>query len=465
MSTGTTITPAIRKTAAAEEATLAQYAALAAEHAGAYAPWLAARRAEAIGKFAEVGYPSTRDEEWRFTPIAALLKPQYALASQQNHDVTLADLASYLIPGARIIVVVNGRFDADLSTVGTLPDGCGWGDLSRSIELFPAMWEPVLAAYHEYETGAFELLNAAFWRAGAFLYLAEGVQVAEPFQFLHVTIGTDAVISHPRNVLALQPGSKTTVIHQYITLGPNESLTNSVTAIDLAANAQLEQVVVQHGALEDSSIASTFVRQQAGSHFIAHGVILGGALVRDNLRAILEGEGAECDLDGLYFADGSRLVDLRTTIDHAVPHCSSRQAYKGILDGNSRGVFTGRVIVRPDAQKTDAQQSNHNLLLSDGAQVDTQPQLEIYADDVKCSHGATIGQLDEDALFYLRSRGLGEAEARAILIYAFAADELTRINPLCLRSKLAAELVHLLTEGLPVPPGLTEQIALDGEGD
>ncbi|HYE76963.1 MAG TPA: Fe-S cluster assembly protein SufD [bacterium] len=461
---GTVITPPPRKTAAAEEQALALHAALAAQDPGAPAAWLGAWRAEAIQRFVELGYPTTRDEDWRLTPLGPALKPEYRLATP-DHGVTLAHLAHLLIPGARIMVIVNGHFDEALSAVGELPDGCGWGSLTRSIEVLPQLWEPLLGGFRPEETGAFELLNAAFWRGGAFLYLAEGVQVPEPFQVLHITAAAGVTVSHPRTVLALGAASRATVIHHYLTLGPERSLTNAVTLLDLSAGAALEQTVVQQGAPEDFCLASTAVHQDAGSHLTSHGVILGGALVRDSLRATLQGEGAGCDLDGLFFADGSRHVDLRTTIDHAVPHCTSRQAFKGILDGQARGVFTGRVIVRPGAQKTDAQQSNHNLLLSDGAQVDTQPQLEIYADDVKCSHGATIGQLDEDALFYLQSRGLGAAEARAILTYAFAAEELSRISPITLRAKLAEGLVHHLTQGLPVPPGLTEQLVIDrGEG-
>jgi Fe-S cluster assembly protein SufD len=340
-----------------------------------------------------------------------------------------------------------------------------WGTDPASIELHLARH----ASYHDH---AFVALNSAFMKDGAFVYVPKGKVVERPIHLLFVSTrpastglsagpstglrtGFDsaqdrpgtAVVSHPRNLIVADDGSQAMIVESYVGVGTNVYLTNVVTEIVGGKNAVIDYYKLQRENEEAFHIATVQAHLDRSSNFSSHSIDLGGALVRNDLNATLDGEGIECTLDGLYMVTGRQHVDNHTRIDHVKPHCSSRELYKGLLDGKSRGVFNGKIYVHKAAQKTDAKQTNKNLLLSEGATINTKPQLEIYADDVKCTHGSTIGQLDQDAVFYLRSRGLDLATARNLLTYAFASEMVGRIKVEPVRAQIENLLVTRLRNG------------------
>jgi Fe-S cluster assembly protein SufD len=281
-------------------------------------------------------------------------------------------------------------------------------------------------------------LNAAFQRDGAFVSLPPGAKLEDPIHLVFLATG-DAGSSahHPRNLIAIGESAAAVVVERYGCLGDAEYLTNTVTDVAVGAGAQLDRVALECESERAIHVGTLIARLGRDARFRSHAVSLSAALARSEICAVLEAEGAECVLNGLFVANSRRHVDNQTTIDHAEPNGTSRELYKGVLDGRSKGVFNGKVIVRPDAQKTNAQQSNPNLLLSDGAEIDTRPNLEIHADDVKCTHGSTIGRLDDDALFFLRARGIGEAQARQMLCRAFASEVIEAIPGASLREEIA----------------------------
>ncbi|MCG3152294.1 MAG: FeS cluster assembly protein SufD [bacterium] len=421
--------------------------------------WLQGRRSAARSLLAERGLPTTRDEAWRYTNIKSLLAQSYQLSGEGT--VTTEQLAAYRLPGATVLIFVNGRFAPALSDSLVLPDGCGYGSLDASIQTVPERWESLLTRQPVGEMQAFEALTEAGWEGGAFLWLAAGVELEQPLQIIHVLAGEGvALLNLPRTALVLEAGAKATVIQTAAGLATGPRLHCSLTEIHLSEGATLDHYYIQRQRSNAAAIGTIRTWQESGSRYDCDSVTLGGALIRTSLQVTLQGPGADCELNGLYLLDGDRHSDLVTLVDHAAPHTTSRQRFKGILADQSHGVFTGKVIVRPDAQKISAEQSNPNLLLSDEATINSQPQLEIYADDVKCSHGATIGQLEEDALFYLRSRGIGMEAARAILTYAFAADVLANFAHPGLRQQLGTLLVGELIQGTP-PEDLVQMLAAE----
>jgi Fe-S cluster assembly protein SufD len=300
----------------------------------------------------------------------------------------------------------------------------------------------------ETETRAFAALNTAFAEDGAYVFVPDGVVLDTPIQLLFISVAAASSMSHPRSLIVLGQGSQAQIVETYVGRSGQAYFTNAVTEVFVGENAVLDHYKVQEEGREAYHVASMHVRASRSSTFSSHSFSLGGGLTRNDAIATLAGEGAECTLNGLYLADGERLVDNHTTIDHVMPHCPSHEIYKGILGGKARAIFNGKIIVRQDAQKTDAKQTNRALLLSDEATINTKPQLEIFADDVKCTHGATVGQLDEDAVFYLRARGLTYLEARDMLIHAFAGDILDRVKIDLLRKALEAELYTQLARDL-----------------
>lgn len=408
--------------------------------------WLLERRRAAADRFAALGFPTTHDEAWRQTSVKSLVAHPFTLAEPAT--VTPEQIAPLRVPGAHVLVYINGHHDAALSDTFTLPEGCGWGSLAQSIAVFPALWEEPLQRRPIASINAFEALNEALWEGGAFLYIAKDALVDTPIQILHVLTGTDpALINMPKTVIVLESGAKASVIQTAAGLSTGHRLHCGVTELHLREGATLDHYHIQRQRHDASSIGTIHIWQDAASTLDSDVVTLGGALVRTQINVELLGEQATAVLNGLYVLDGDRHADLITLIDHAVPHTTSQQRFKGILDDHSHGVFTGKVIVRPNAQKISAEQSNPNLLLSDDAVINSQPQLEIYADDVKCSHGATIGQLDDDALFYLQSRGIDLESAQAILTYAFAADVISDMALPSLRGQLGEILMGTLLHG------------------
>ncbi len=376
------------------------------------------RRREAWGRFAAAGFPSSRDEEWRFTPVSAIEKIGWTPAVPPARRPAPEELDPYRVgPSSWITVVfVNGRYDAELSHRSGLPSGVTIEPLADVLAGHPELLD--LA-----EATPFSALNAAFARDGAVVRVGAGVVVADPIHLLFLTTADSAGrTAQVRSLIAAAPGARAQFVESYAGLGGAASFTNAVTDVTVGAGAWVEHSRIQRESESAYHIGLTRVEQARDSHYRSFTLSMGGAIARHDLRARLGDENVETLLYGLYLGRGSQLVDNHTVIYHDRPNCRSWEVYKGVLEGKSRAVFNGKVFVRPEAQKTDAKQTNRNLLLSDGARVDTKPQLEIFADDVRCTHGATVGRLDETAFFYLQSRGIPRASAKRLLTYAFAAE-------------------------------------------
>ena len=415
--------------------------------------WLQDLRERAAARFTAVGFPSVREEEWRFTNISPIANGEFRPADRV--PMTAAQVDAFPFGGAaHRVVVINGRFSPEFSRIKGLPPGVRAGSLAAFIngELladseFAQRYLGQLADFNERPLAA---LNTAHVNDGAYVYIPDRVALAEPLQVMFVSAnaaGSPATVSYPRCLIVAGDGSQARVVETYAGTD-TVYFANAVTEVFVGENAILDHYKVQQESLAAFHIASMHVHAARSATFLSHSFSLGGRLVRNDVLATLDGEGAEVTLNGLYLADGDRLVDNPTTIDHARAHCPSHEVYKGILGGRARAVFNGKIIVRQDAQKTDAKQTNRALLLSDGALINTKPQLEIFADDVKCTHGAAIGQLDDDAIFYLRARGLTFFEARDMLIHAFAGEILDRVQVAPLKAALESELYAQLAKDL-----------------
>jgi len=396
----------------------------------------AAERPEAIERFEELGLPTTRHEEWRFTNVAELGKTSFAPGRAGDTSITAADAARLATaPG---LVFVDGHYRADLSQV---PVGVAVQSLAAALAADQGV-RVLLDEAREPDHRAFAALNDAFYADGVFLRVPKNTKVAPPIHVLF--IGTRDAAGHPRNVYLLEEGSEATVVESYVSAGDDAHFTNPVTEISVSANASLHHYKLQCENTAAFHVATMYAWQGRDSRFTSHNITLGGRLTRNDIVATLDAEGIVTTLNGLFLAGGTQHVDNHTWIEHKKPHCESHELYKGIVDDRASGVFSGYIHVFPDAQKTDAYQSSKNLLLTDEAIIDSQPQLEIYADDVKCSHGSTTGQMDKDALFYLRSRGIPEAAAQGIMVRAFANDVTNRIEEEAARARVNAILTERL---------------------
>ncbi len=405
-----------------------------------------ARRAGREG-FERSGLPTTRQEEWRFTSLAPLSALAFGRGDPAE-PVTAAEVeAAAGKPFGPRLVFVNGRFRAELSTAHGLPGGVHAASLAHAIATTPALVEPRLGRAATVEGHPFAALNTAFLGDGALVHVGPSARGGSvELVFVTAARGRPSA-SHPRVLVVAEPGGEASVVETYVAIGDQPALTNAVTEMALGAGARIDHYQVQDQPASAFHFATLAVENGPGSRLDTHSTALGAAISRSDVRARLVGEGAQAHVSGLYMADGRRLVDNHTVIEHAVPGCTSRELFKGVLDGEGRGVFAGRVRVLPDAQKTDSHQSNSNLLLSRDAVVDTMPQLEIHADDVKAGHGGTVGELDADALFYLRSRGLPLAAARTLLVYAFAREMVDRVALPALRERLGGLVAGRLPEG------------------
>lgn len=394
-------------------------------------PWLCGLRENAFARFFRVGFPTSRDEDWRFTNLSALVRTPFRLARRREVGITRSDLDAWRMKDATAqIVFVDGRFDPALSSLDTLPRGVEINGLKQAIAKQGQTAADHLGRYLDIERDPFCALNTAFAEDGAFVHVSRGVVVAQPVHLLFIsTPGDDPEMTHPRNLIVIEEEAQASIVEEYVSWGgETPTLSNAVTELVAGENAIVVHSLIEREHLQTYNFSTLRIQQARSANVTSHSFLLGGALVRNNVHPVLAGEGAECLINGLFIGHGRQLLDNYMLVEHLSPHCASRQFYNGILDGKSHGVFHGRIIVHKDAQKTDAKQTNRNLLLSDDAQIDTKPQLEIYADDVKCTHGATIGQIEESALFYLRSRGISEQEARRILLQAFAGECLDRIS-------------------------------------
>jgi Fe-S cluster assembly protein SufD len=414
--------------------------------------WLQDLRERGAATFTSLGFPTVRDEEWRYTNVAPIAAGEFRPASVATVGAAAVEALPYAGATALRLVVVNGRFAPELSRLTALPRGVRAGSLAAAIngelQADSEMVQRYLGQLADFSSRAFAALNTAFIEDGAYVHVPDGVVLEEPLQILFVSAADEPVVSHPRTLILLGERSQARIVETYVGVSDVQCFANAVTEVFVGESAVLDHYKVQQESDSAFHVGSMHVNAARSANFSSHSFSLGGKLVRNDVLATLDGEGAEVTLNGLYLADGDRLVDNHTTIDHARAHCPSHEVYKGILGGRARAVFNGKIIVRQDAQKTDAKQTNRALLLSDDALINTKPQLEIFADDVKCTHGAAIGQLDEDAIFYLRARGLTFFEARDMLIHAFAGQILERVKVEPLRIALESELYAQLARDL-----------------
>ena len=412
--------------------------------------WLREARAAAWANFDRLGVPTLKHEEWRATNLAELMKQSFAMPGEHGTKVSLTQMTSLQLSGVDgpTMVFVNGRFAPELSSHSQLPNGVVVMPLDEAIARHDASIRPHFERDGIAQSEAFSSLNAALTNGGAFVHVARNLRVDEPIIVLSIHVPTGApVMTHPRNVIICEDGCHAKIIERHVFLGDGAAFTNAVTDVIIGEQAHVEHYFIEQESFAAYNISVLRSRQRRSSRFASHTVLLGGKLVRNNVHPILDGEPCECLVNGLFVGGGSQHMDNHMRVEHAKPHGDSRQFYKGILADKATGVFSGRIIVHPGAQKTDAKQSNQNLLLSTTASMTTKPQLEIYADDVKCTHGATIGQLDNDALFYLRSRGLSAIDARNMLIFAFASESLERMELGAMRTALQQLVFERLPHG------------------
>jgi Fe-S cluster assembly protein SufD len=413
--------------------------------------WLDALRRKAMTHLSETGFPSTRVEAWKYTNPAPLLRVPWEAAPEATIGRDDLERLSFPVFACSVIVFVNGRFAPELSTASGLRPHLGVSPLARELE---GDGEAVtgLGELSAGAEGGFADLNLAFFSDGACVRIPAGEVHEIPIHLVFVNApGGTSAATHPRVWLHAGPGSQATVIEDHVSLAGGTSLTNAVSEVHVAEDARVDWIKVQREDPGAFHVSGLHARVERSGRLRAHTFSFGTALTRNDVRVTLAEEGAECELRGLFVAGGDQHVDNHTWVDHARPHGTSRELYKGILDGRARGVFNGRVLVRQDAQKSDARQQNPNLLLSRDAEVNTQPQLEIHADDVKCSHGSTVGQLDPDALFYLRSRGISLDPARALLMRGFV-SEIARAVPVpALAERMEDLAVERLGLGRPLP--------------
>ncbi len=414
--------------------------------------WLAPLRKQAFEVFESQGFPSTRVEDWKYFNLAPLRKTTFHHVHDRERvslrRETLAGFEVHCLPGAQL-VFVDGYFEPTLSTTRVLPDGIELGDLATAIQAKRAFLEKHLGEHARIDADPLVALNTAMLHDGAFVHVGRGVQVPDPIHLLFVSTGTKgATASHPRTIVVLEEGAALNLVEDYVSTTDATYFTNPVTEVILESGAVLDYSKLERESKNAFHVSATHVFQARDSSFESTSISFGGKSVRNDLFVRLAGPGASCVLNGLNVIGDHQLVDDHTTIRHEQPHCTSQELYKSILDGHAEGVFNGAIYVAQDAQKTSSRQTNRNLVLSKHALMNTKPQLEIYADDVKCSHGATVGELDEEALFYLRARGIDQETSRRILTYAFANDVLTRIRQEPLRKTVESELFSFIPVGM-----------------
>ena len=395
-------------------------------------------RREAIAVFKKEGFPTPRQEEWKYTNLRSLTARQFPL-SEFPPQVSRQDIAPFLLraDSRRMLVFINGHFSRELSRPGNDNGLLVLDNLKNAFFTRPDQLMKYFATGVDYRTNPVAALNTAFALEGAFVYVPADVQIDEPIHLLYISHpGDTSFQAHPRNLFVIGENSSVQIVETHCHLSNFPYFVNRVSEIHLSAAARLAHLTIQDESVQAFSLSTVVVSQEANSSYRNIRLDLGGSLVRNNLNVHLQGKGGEAHLYGLYLGNNRQHIDNHTLIEHRESNCSSNELYKGILSDKARGVFSGAILVQPGAQKTNAFQNNNNLLLSEEAEVDSRPQLKIFADDVRCTHGATIGQLDKEALFYLRQRGIGEEEANVMLRYAFAADILNEIKPELIRLKM-----------------------------
>lgn len=417
--------------------------------------WLADGRRAALGRFQALGLPTTRHEDWRFTNLSGLTSIELRRSEPQGTPRADSLLAGAGVAEGARLVFMNGRFRADLSSTVGMPRGALLTSLAEALRRAPEEVRPHLGRLARPNDHAFVAANAALFEDGAFLRLPPNAQVDLPVSIVHLTNVSAPAAAHPRTLVVAGEGARASIEEIFVGGAAVPYLTNAVTEIVLGDGAAVEHVRLQAEGAAAYHVSVLHAEQGAGSTLSAHAFTLGARLSRAEIRARLAGEGARIAANGLSMAAGDQVMDNFSWVEHAVPRCTTTESYKGILDGKARGVFSGRIRVLPGAQKTVAHQMTSNLLLSDDAIVDAKPQLEIFADDVKCGHGGTVGQLDATALFYLRSRGLAEAEARSLLIWGFASEMVGLVSAPALRARAR----NLVAARLPAGARILEAAA------
>jgi len=428
---------------------------LFAERRGGSDPaWLEKLRLDAAARFEQLEFPTTRDEEWKYTNVAPLLKLPFRHGLDlDSGGATAESLEPVTFSEARgsLLVFINGQYAQELSDVSKISGGVIVSNFADAFAEQASLLRDHLAAYADYRDEAFTALNTALIGDGAFVYLPTGKIVETPIHLLFLTVSCESSnVSQPRVLVVAGRGAMATVIESYASLDENVYFTNAVTEVVVSEGAQLDHYRLQEESDFAFHIGTTEVIQERESIYRSCAISLGAELARHNLSVALTDEGTESVIDGLYVAADRQHADSHTSIDHRKPNCSSQQLYKGILDGRGRAVFSGKIFVREGALHTDARQLNKNLLLSNEASVDTKPQLEIFADDVKCTHGATVGQLEDEELFYLATRGIDAERARALLTYGFAEDVIKKIRFASLREQLDRIVLRKLHQNLEV---------------
>ena len=419
--------------------------------------WLQSLRAKGMARFEALGFPTMKNEDWHFTSVAPIAERIFRAAMTSKTGVSSEGSTAGMVAGADLkrftfdqptwhtLVFVNGEFSEDLSSYAGVGNKIRVSSLAKAIRSGVGRPERHLGKIAGFDNHAFTALNTAFIRDGAFIELQADAVIDAPIHLIFVSEGRGESISHPRNLIVAARNSRASIIESYICVRDTPYFTNAVTEISLGEGARLDHYKLQRESEKSFHVGTTQIRQARDSQLHSFSFAVGGLLARTNIYTCLEGDGATCTLNGLYLADGVQHIDNQTSIEHIAPNCPSHEIYKGVLDGRSHGVFNGKVYVHPEAQKTDGKQSNNNLLLSPTARVDTKPQLEIFADDVKCTHGATVGRIDQTALFYMKSRGINKEFARRLLTYAFAAEVLETIEVDAVRQGLESATLQRFT--------------------
>jgi len=388
-------------------------------------------RKKALSRFNELGFPTVRKEEWRFTNISPIAQTPFKLsAGSEKVDNAAEKIDPYTLKDIKHtqLIFMNGQFVPEL-TVLHLPDGVRVKNLDRAIQEDKEIIEKFLAKNTNYMEQEFTALNTAFISDGAFIYIPDGMILDSPIHILYMTDKPgESIVTHPRNLIIAGNNTQSTIVESYAGVNNEIYFTNPVTEVIAGENAVVDHYKLQRECENAYHVAAFYVHQKKNSSFSSHSFSFGGSIVRNDIFNVLDGEGSDSILNGLYLAQKNQFIDNHSVIDHAKPHCHSNEVYHGILDDKAKAVFSGKIHVRPDAQKTDAIQSNKNILLSEEATVDTKPQLEIFADDVRCTHGGTVGQIDENGVFYLRARGINEQLAKNIMIHAFAGEIIKNIK-------------------------------------
>jgi Fe-S cluster assembly protein SufD len=377
-------------------------------------------RKDALDYFTTFGFPNKKMEDWRFTNLKQIINNDFEFTKEKPKKVVLKN---FLIPKlkANILVYINGEYSEENSKIISENKNLYIGNLKNAYKTEKDFVEKYFAKYANYKADGFTALNTSLATDGAYIHIPENCEIKEPVFILNILDSVKSkVIGQPRNLVIAEKSSEVHIIEEYYTIGENDSFSNVVTEIYADENSNIQYYKIQNEELNSYHIGTTQVFQERDSVFNSVTISWGGSVIRNNLNSYLNGENIECNYKGLYYITGKQHIDNHTLVDHATPNCNSNEFYKGIIDDEADAVFNGKIMVRKDAQKTNAYQMNRNILLSNNAVINSKPQLEIYADDVKCSHGATTGQIDNEQLFYLKARGIGEKEGKKLLLYAFA---------------------------------------------